>query len=131
MPRRGTKHYRQVWAEEDASISLDNHQGSDKFPANQPRGSLDQMDDDIAETDQVSGGPLLNRLLSSMKFENRPEEKEKTNGMTNGESLANGLTNGDLGNEHNSDANTDGPPPATAFPESNTPGWKAPVAKQD
>ncbi|KAL8945703.1 MAG: hypothetical protein Q9222_007796, partial [Ikaeria aurantiellina] len=107
MPRRGKKHYTEIWAEEDGQFSLDTaqHSDKDKLPLNQARGNLEQMTDEIAETDQISNGPMLNRLLSTMRFENRPspsEDKPPTT-TTNGTDApqppppptSNGLTNGD------------------------------------
>lgn len=102
MPRRGKRHYTEIWAEEDGQFSLDNNQhDKDKLPPNQPRGNLEQMTDEIAETDQISNGPMLNRLLSTMRFENRPSPSSddgiKPNGAsTNGDvPMVNGLPNGD------------------------------------
>ena len=137
MPPRGRRHYTEIWAEEDGSISSDNAQhGRDSLPANQPRGSLDQMDDDMAETDQVSAGPLLNRLLSTMRFEHRSspgEEKEKTNGVTSADIPINGFTNSDMIGENSTmDVNNDDRlPPATLLPESVSQSWKVPIAKLD
>lgn len=134
MPRRGKRHYTEVWAEEDGGMSRDTPE-DDRLPPNQPRGSLDQMDDDVAETDQVSSGPLLNRLLSTMRFEHRAppsEDKPQTNGLTamNGEPL---LTNGDLPNgvSHESGPsdesnNSKALPPATSLPSSDRPPANAP-----
>ena len=128
LPRRGTKSYHQAWAEEDGTISLDSHPSRDKLPANQPRGAFEQLDDENAETDQISAGPMLSRLLSTMRCEHRPEEKERSSTLSNGD-ITNSLTNGDFGDHH--DASNDGPPPATFFQESNATAWKAPTAKQD
>lgn len=135
VPRRGKRHYTEVWAEEDGSLSRDTPE-QDKFPPNQPRGSLDQMDDELAETDQISGGPLLNRLLSTMRFEHRTpptEDKSQTNGLPNGLGESS-LTNGDLPNGTASDhAPTDSPthkphaiPPATALSPFDRPPANAP-----
>ncbi len=127
MPRRGKRCYTEVWAEEDGSMSRDTPE-VDSLPPNQPRGSLDLMDDDVAETDQISSGPLLNRLLSTMRFEHRPppsDDKAQQNGLTNanGESS---LMNGDLinGTSHDngqSDETTGNKtlPPATSLPSSD------------
>lgn len=130
MPRRGKRHYTDVWAEEDGSMSRDTPE-QDRLPSNQPRGNLDQMDDELAETDQISGGPLLNRLLSTMRFEHRTpptEEKSQPNGLPNGIGESS-LTNGDLPNatdhdlalteETNSKSLTI--PPATALPSFDRP----------
>lgn len=99
MPRRGKRHYSEVWAEEDGSLGRDTPE-DDRLSPNQPRGSLDQMDDDIAETDQISSGPVLSRLLSTMRFEHRAspsEDKTQMNGVVNGNGDSS-LTNCDLPN---------------------------------
>ena len=96
MPRRGTKPYHETWAEEDGGMVIDSPQ--DHLNPNQARGSIDQMDDDVAETDQISGGPMLNRLLSLMRFEHRAppnEEKAPPNGSQANGSVLNGSLNGD------------------------------------
>ena len=128
MPVRGKKHYTQVWAEEDGSISIDKAPGPDKLPPNQARGSLEGMNDDVAETEQISTGPMLSRLLSAMRVENRPptEEKPYTNGT--GSPLTNGIGSSDP-QPSTSDPFTDTPvttlPPATFMPESNLQTWKS------
>ncbi|KAI4191234.1 MAG: hypothetical protein LQ346_004787, partial [Caloplaca aetnensis] len=92
MPPRGKRQYTEIWAEEDGQFSLDNnHSDKDKLPSNQPRGNLEQMTDDIAETDQISNGPMLNRLLALMRSEGRPSlssDESKPNGTST-------ATNGD------------------------------------
>ncbi|KAL8673054.1 MAG: hypothetical protein Q9168_002516 [Polycauliona sp. 1 TL-2023] len=143
MPRRGKRHYTEIWQEEDGQFALDaNRNGEDKLPPNQPRGNLEQMTDEIAETDQISNGPMLNRLLSTMRFENRrspsddkPNGASTTNGdvpMTNG--LANGETNGNPEPDESSQ-NTKTPstalPPATQVPESTLPSWRPSNLKMD
>ncbi|KAL8710121.1 MAG: hypothetical protein Q9220_005204 [cf. Caloplaca sp. 1 TL-2023] len=113
MPRRGKRHYSEIWAEEDGQFSLDStHHNNDKdrLPLNQARGNLEQMTDEIAETDQISNGPMLNRLLSTMRFENRPSPSEDkpptttattTNGTEQPPPTSNGLTNGDVSTNTN------------------------------
>ena len=127
MPRRSNKTYQQIWAEEDGIVTSDAH-NRDKPPANQARGSIELMDDHVAETEDISTGPMTSRFLSAMRFEHRPEDKEKVNGLVNGET--NEAVNGDIA-EANGEQNHDDRPPATYFPESNTPAWKTGVAKQD
>lgn len=140
MPRRGKRHYTDIWAEEDGHISLDStHQASEKLPPNQPRGNLEQMDDDIAETDQISSGPMLSRLLSAMRFEHRPspvEDKDKPNGLTNGNGTGEPSTSGfsnpaSASTENPTDDNKASLPPATFMPESSSQNWKTPVTKLD
>ena len=129
IPRRGKKHYTEVWAEEDGALSVDTPQQSrDKLPANQARGSIDGMDDSVAETDQISAGPILSRLLATLRPEHRAppsEEKPTTNGLTNGEVNMNGEANGDLGDPLQLASDAPAPvPPATYMAESNSESWK-------
>lgn len=147
MPPRGKRHYTEIWAEEDGQFLLDsNHHEKDRLPPNQPRGNLEQMTDDIAETDQISNGPLLNRLLSTMRFENRPspsdDSKSNGNSTTNGDvPMSNGLPNGDNTNgtteNNNDEPSSQQPgskpqssafPPATYMPESSLPSWRQSAA---
>lgn len=129
MPPRGKRHFTEIWAEEDGSMSRDTPE-QDRLPPNQPRGSLEDMDDETAETDQVSSGPLLNRLLSTMRFEHRPPPSDaQSNGLTNGNGESS-LTNGDLPNgtshSHETPASDENNkvsalPPATFLPSSDRP----------
>lgn len=127
IPKRGKRHYTEIWAEEDGAMSVDiPQQGRDKLPPNQPRGSVDDMDDITAETDQISVGPLLSRLLATLRPERRaPPSDEKP--------ATNGLTNGDTGADPNADLtellqpSNDGPTPipaATYMTDSNSEAWK-------
>ena len=125
MPSRGKKSYKEVWAEEDGQISNDDTQQNERLPANQARGSLEDMDDDTAETDQVSMGPMMNRFMSTMRFEHRAsptDDKEKPNGLTNGEFGTNGLVNGnDPMDIVNSNTEEKSIQPATYMPENILP----------
>ena len=142
MPRRGKRHYSEIWAEEDGQFSLEgNRNGEDKLPPNQPRGNLEQMNDEVAETDQISNGPVLNRLLSTMRFENRrspSDDKPNGTSVTNGDvPMTNGLTNGETnGNPEPDDSSqltrsSTTLPPATQMPESNLPSWRSSNLKMD
>ena len=89
---RGKRHYTEIWAEEDGTMVSDS---GNKLSPNQPRGSVDDIDDDNVTTDKVSQGPLSSRLLSLLRFEHR---SPLTDGQTNGNTLngdLNGFTNGD------------------------------------
>lgn len=100
----------------------------DRLPPNQARGSLDDMDDDVAGTDQISTGPVLSRLLTTMRFEHRAPPSEDST-QTNGASSSNGditMTNGDVPNgiSHESEPATNGDsnkprplPSSTTLPE--------------
>jgi transcriptional adapter 3 len=150
MPKRGKKHYSEIWAEEDGAMAIDSP-SKDKLPPNQPRGSIENMDDDLAETDKLSVGPLLSRLLSAMRPEHRaPPADASSNGVNgDGDTLMNGVANFDFsfgesvqqtqpgqttpnGTVINGTTNGNGVqpaqdepiPPATQMPESNSEAWK-------
>ncbi|TVY57688.1 Chromatin-remodeling complexes subunit NGG1 [Lachnellula cervina] len=128
MPRRGKKHYSELWAEEDGAMALDNPlHDRDKLPANQGRGSIDTLDDAIAETDQISAGPVVSRLLATLRPEHRAppsEEKPTANGLTNGEANINGEANGDLADSVQASGETAPVPPATYMTDSASESWK-------
>ncbi|KAI4117534.1 MAG: hypothetical protein LQ345_002260 [Seirophora villosa] len=138
-PRRGKRHYTEIWAEEDGQFSLDNQHDKDKLPPNEPRGNIEQMTDEIAETDQISNGPMLNRLLALMRSENRPppsSDDARPNGTstTSDAPTTNGLANGDIngntdhphGETSSSQPNSTILPPATYMPELALPtSWRS------
>ncbi|GAB1310213.1 Transcriptional regulator [Madurella fahalii] len=86
MPKRGKKHYTEIWAEEDGSMAIDSSPpgGRDRLPPNQARGSIENMDDEVAETDKLSVGPLLSRLLQAMRPEHRAQLADDKPGTANG-----------------------------------------------
>ncbi|OTA98899.1 hypothetical protein M426DRAFT_325607 [Hypoxylon sp. CI-4A] len=126
LPKRGKRHYSEIWAEEDGAMVVDSTSPSrDKLAPNQARGNIDNMDDDVAETDKLSVGPVLSRLLQAMRPEGRvqpSEDKPMTNGI-NGDSEVKEEANGDsingAANEENKSV-----PPATFMTESSTETWK-------
>lgn len=149
MPKRGKRHYTEIWAEEDGAMAIDSYPpgGRDRLPPNQPRGSIENMDDELAETDKLSVGPLLSRLLSAMRPEHRapPADERFGNGtnsdgdtmngvasfdfsfdgnsqsQVNGTNGINGHTNGVNGSQVNGESQL---PSATYMPESNSEAWK-------
>ncbi|KAK9775466.1 putative Transcriptional adapter 3 [Seiridium cardinale] len=125
MPKRGKRHYTEIWAEEDGAMSIDSTPpGRDKLPPNQARGNIDHMDDDVAETDKLSVGPILSRLLQAMRPEARAqpsEDKPMVNGI-NGDSEIKAETNGDTNGVNEED--TKSLPPASSMPESSSEAWK-------
>ncbi|KAK2046840.1 histone acetyltransferase subunit 3 [Colletotrichum somersetense] len=130
MPKRGKKHYTEIWAEEDGAMALDKPQNARELLApNQPRGAIDNMDDEVAETDKLSVGPLLSRLMQAMRPENRPQadEDKGPNGVSNGDTAMNGgSVNGEFGDAQQSFSDDKAPPvpPASFMPESNSEAWK-------
>ncbi|KAK7430162.1 Transcriptional regulator [Neonectria magnoliae] len=128
MPKRGKRHYTEVWAEEDGGMSIDTPaQGRDKLPPNQPRGSIENMEDDVGETDKLSVGPWLARLIQTFRPEARAQpadEKPVTNGVTNGDVSM----SGDAAVEDSTAVGTDDKSnplqPATYMTESSSEAWK-------
>ncbi len=111
------------------------------LPLNQGRGGLEQMNDEVAETDQLSGGPVLSRLLFTMRFEHRPSPNRRhaldchTNSI--GEGSTNSFTNpapivsdNSLGGLEEASPYPSCPP-ATFMPESSHPSWKKADTKLD
>lgn len=64
IPPRGPRHYKDIWADEDGAMSVDSD--SERYPLNEARGNVDMIDDEVGETDQVSLGPVMSRLLMAM-----------------------------------------------------------------
>lgn len=126
MPKRGKRHYTEIWAEEDGAMSIDTpQQGRDKLPPNQPRGSIDNMDDDVGETDKLSVGPWLTRLMQTLRPEARAQsadDKPTTNGTTNGDVSMNG--DADVEDKPASSDDKPNQQPAAFMPESSTEAWK-------
>lgn len=124
MPRRGTKSYQEVWAEEDGNFTTDNEQAArERATLNQPTGSIEDMNDDVAGTNDVSVGPLASRFLSMLIPERRAPAAEQTNGDT-------AMTN------THEDANQDGGnpkslPPATALHDTGQTGSRITTNKLD
>lgn len=135
IPRRGKKTYRQVWAEEDGIPYDPSQDEKDQYPLNQGRGSIEQLTDDKAETNEISIGPLLSRLCSLLRYEHRslPEDNANT---TNGDTSTTGLGGDTMDlDQPNGDLETKPEnkplPPATAFRDASPTGFKTSVAKLD
>lgn len=127
MPPRGKRHYSEIWAEEDDAMAIDSPQrGREKPPANQGRGSVEQLDDATAETEQISAAPMISRLLATLRPEHRVPQSD-ANGHINGESNGSGDSTMDLGEASSQIADENRPapiPPATYMLESATESWK-------
>ncbi|KAJ5374136.1 Histone acetyltransferases subunit 3 [Penicillium concentricum] len=136
MPRRGKKNYRQIWAEEDG-VSYDSSQDDkDQLPLNQGRGSIEQLTDDKAETNEISVGPLLSRLCSLLRYEHRtfPEDSNPT---ANGDTGSVSGLGGDAMDidqptvEKENKSETKPLPAATTFRDADPNDFKTSVAKLD
>ncbi|ODA78421.1 hypothetical protein RJ55_05802 [Drechmeria coniospora] len=132
MPKRGKRHYTEVWAEEDGVTAAEMpQQGRDKLPPNQPRGTIESMTDSVGETDGLSISPLASRLLQMLRPGNRlqmSDEKTSANGIAGGDVVMNGGDgHGDEQPQAPSaagDERTKEQPPATFMTESSTEAWK-------
>ncbi|KAI9654212.1 MAG: Transcriptional regulator [Bathelium mastoideum] len=121
MPRRGPRHYKEVWEEEDGAMVIDGTEPL-KQSQNEPRGSVEDVNDETAETSEVSTGPMVARLLQMI----RPQPLD-TSAFPNGESTANGTVHGDVNGEAENNLNSDeNSRPATFLPEFSQPGYKPP-----
>jgi transcriptional adapter 3 len=135
-PRRGKKHYTEIWMEEDGLLSLDQSNSErERLPLNQGRGNVDQLTDEVAETDKVSVAPLVSRLYSLLRYEHRAQPDENgVNGTMNGDAPMNGFLNGDSAMDIDhpiGDLETKPQPSATSFPDASPNGFKVPAAKLD
>ncbi|KAL9532699.1 Chromatin-remodeling complexes subunit [Sphaerulina musiva] len=105
MPAFGPKGYKEIWAaEENLSGQGLEAPKQERNEPNEARGSMDDMDDDIADQDTVSMGPVMSRMLSIIRPQpstsTKKDEGEDANGdtsMTNGDddaimALINGTT---------------------------------------
>ncbi|KAJ5893399.1 hypothetical protein N7495_005090 [Penicillium taxi] len=133
-PRRGKKHYRQIWAEEDGMHYDQTQDEKDQLPLNQGRGSIEQLTDDKTENNEVSIGPLLSRLCTLLRYEHRTLPDENA-GSSNDDAPNGSLDAMDIDPPPASDADTkpEGKPlpPATAFRDASPTGFKTSVAKLD
>ena len=100
IPQRGTKGFKEIWAAEDGLTGIEPPH-KDELDPNVARGSFEDMNDDVAETDEVSMGPVMNRLMSIIRPApsgvGKKDVDEDANGdisMMNGEDDIQGLPNG-------------------------------------
>lgn len=100
IPRLGD-FYADVWAEEDATLgaklnspALHHSQHPDVF---KPRGSIENLSDDKLYTEEISCGPLSNRLLSALLSipEGRAHLDDDSEAMLSDEEVATQLDTGD------------------------------------
>jgi transcriptional adapter 3 len=79
IPQRGNRTYKEVWAAEDGLTGTEAPRKEEADP-NAARGGMEDMNDEVAETDEISMGPVMNRLMSlirpqpSASSNNRPTE---------------------------------------------------------
>ncbi|POS84096.1 hypothetical protein EPUL_005143 [Erysiphe pulchra] len=122
IPRRGKRHYSEIWAEEDGTSTADSQYNRERLPLNQPRGSMNRMNDEIAESENISTGPILSRLLSALRPEHRTYSTDLSNGAINGDSHTE--ANSELNDNPGVSMDVNNQASATQMPECNTEAWK-------
>jgi len=127
IPRRGPRHYKEIWAEEDNGLFGDPVPEVSEQPSMvEANGSLEQMTDEMAETSNMSLGPMMSRLLSALRPIHRPEttgDSTQANG-TDGTDADGDVKMDEAGPSVNGTSAKEPPKPATYFPESSLPGFK-------
>ena len=120
LPRRGQRHYKEIWADEDGAMHIDTN--DNRLPPNEARGSFENMGDEFLESDEISTGPLLSRVLSTLRPEGRGIAPE-----TNGVNLdAMDIDDGPGAMSSSDPFNLNSLPAATQISELLQPNWRAP-----
>lgn len=107
IPPRGPLPYKEVWTKEDG---LNVHDYSNRQPINEPRGSIEDMNDSVAESEDVSTGPVMARLLSLWQHDTSANPSNNNTTETNGDiSMVNGETTAGAGEVDESSQNPPNP----------------------
>lgn len=88
---------------------------------------MDLMNDEVAETSEISTGPMLARLLSTL----RPERRAPTTDTVAGAAASEPPPEVEGLEPNHDEQQTRALPPATFMPESTQPGWKNAMPKLD
>jgi transcriptional adapter 3 len=78
IPQRGPRGYKEVWAAEDGMEGVAAPRQRER-ERNEARGSMEEMGDEVAETDEVSLGPVMGRLLSIIRPTPSKKKDDKDN----------------------------------------------------
>ncbi|KAF2721374.1 hypothetical protein K431DRAFT_312651 [Polychaeton citri CBS 116435] len=89
IPPRGSRTYKEVWASEDGLTGLEPPRRQERR-ADEPRGTFEDMSDEVAETDEVSMGPVMNRLLSVLRPQ-PPPNNPQPNGVKKEDSTSDAI----------------------------------------
>lgn len=116
LPRRGQRHYKDIWAEEDGAMHIDS--SADRPATNIPRGAAEDVVDHVLESEQVSAGPLVSRLLATLRPEGRGNQNSanETNGL-NGDAMDIDEGAGASADTANNNNNNNTLPAATQLPD--------------
>ncbi|PSN66613.1 hypothetical protein BS50DRAFT_600329 [Corynespora cassiicola Philippines] len=121
MPRRGPRHYKDIWADEDGAMHIDTNDS--RLPPHEARGSYDDVNDETLDTENVSLGAFTARLLGALRPEGRGNQSNSNE--------ANGVNGDAMDIDEGAGAppdtqNTNSLPAAAQLSEFLQPGWKAP-----
>ena len=105
-------HYSETWAQ-DETQTFASPAPPQLSNGNQPKGGPEDLSDDVLETEEVSLGPLMSRILAGMVIEDNVAEQ---NGDSNGDD-----ENTSIKNQFS----------ASSLPGSQDPSWKLNNAKSN
>ncbi|KAL1304524.1 hypothetical protein AAFC00_003509 [Neodothiora populina] len=134
IPPRGPAPYKEIWAKEDG---VSYHNFNPHLSANDARGSIENMTDDVAETDEISNGPIMSRLLQLLRHDQNPNTNDPSNQQSGDVSMVNGESTGAVQDAEGTSQFTTGNEdetlaafkPSTYFPDSSAfSGQKFPFA---
>jgi transcriptional adapter 3 len=111
IPKKGARHYKEIWAEEDGQFLFDSAMAN--LPANEGRGSIDMIGDDMLDSELISVGPVTSRWLALLYPVSKPADE---NPVKEDEMEIDGEPPSTQENSKQIDV-----PVASAFPEST---WK-------
>lgn len=113
IPQRGTRTYKEVWAAEDGLTGTEAPRKEEVDP-NAARGGMEDMTDEVAETDEISMGPVMNRLLSII----RPQPNATSNNRSTEDGAPDAQGDTTMSNTDNTDSQPlDALPGAAAIEE--------------
>lgn len=105
IPQKGNRTYKEVWAAEDGNDGIAPPRKQEMDP-NEARGNFEDLTPDVHETDEISMGPIMNRLLSIIRP--APSQKKDTGTSSNNKDTEDvdgdtSMLNGDLTAEPSQD----------------------------
>lgn len=116
IPQRGSRTYKEVWAAEDGLTGAEAPRKEEADP-NVARGGMEDMNDEVAETDEVSMGPVMNRLLSIL----RPQPNASANNRSTDDNTQDAQGDTTMTNADNADSQQADALPGAAAPEEHRP----------
>lgn len=116
IPQRGNRTYKEVWAAEDGLTGTEAPRKEEADP-NVARGGMEDMNDEVAETDEISMGPVMNRLLSVI----RPQPNATSNNRSGDDNAPDAQGDTTMSNTENADSQQADAVPGAPAPEEHRP----------